>query len=169
MIRTPLRPTLFGVMNHTDSTIEMRTHSNICAFKVRGALNKVLKLDEPTARVVAASTGNHGLRFRMRLATPNAKPPYTCLEIPTNDGSTGLNASVHPFGWSVMIALRQNMRLANLPNEKDRFTYHRITTRTSLRGGTGLELFEQDAAQAMSWSQLGGRLDIWYGGGVKAT
>lgn len=62
IVRTPLRPTLFDEHNHGTTRLLKCEHIQLSgAFKVRGALNKMLKLSQENRHVVAASTGNHGV------------------------------------------------------------------------------------------------------------
>ncbi len=67
-VRPYLRPTplhtypALNVLIGTEVWVKHENHQPVCAFKVRGGINLVSRLDEAECRrgVIAASTGNHG-------------------------------------------------------------------------------------------------------------
>ena len=61
IVETPLKPPLFTEQDRATRLFKCEHIQMTGAFKVRGALNKVLKLKAEIRHVVAASTGNHGV------------------------------------------------------------------------------------------------------------
>lgn len=61
IIRTPLRPAMFGSFSGKQVLYKCEHVQVSGAFKVRGALNHTLSLPRDQRRVIAASTGNHGV------------------------------------------------------------------------------------------------------------
>ena len=61
LIETPLRPAMFGTFAGQTVFYKCEHVQVSGAFKVRGALNATLSLPKSERRVVAASTGNHGV------------------------------------------------------------------------------------------------------------
>jgi threonine dehydratase len=61
IIETPVRPAMFGKSPGREILYKCEHVQISGAFKVRGALNHTLSLSSKVRRVIAASTGNHGV------------------------------------------------------------------------------------------------------------
>ncbi len=94
-------------------TLKLESLQHAGSFKTRGAFNRVLKADLPTAGIVAASGGNHGIavaHVANQLATPaNIFVPAISAEV-KQARIRSLNATVHVGGAVYAEALEASER-----------------------------------------------------------
>lgn len=146
LIRTPIRPAMFGDFSGRNVVYKCEHVQVSGAFKVRGALNHILSLPESQRRVIAASTGNHGVAVAYAAKCTGRK---AVVFMPSGT-SKQRRARIERLGATVQLAGKDCVdaeHAARTEMEMGRGTYISPYNDPVVINGQatlGLEIFEQD-------------------------
>ncbi len=146
LIRTPLRPAMFSSVAGRQIFYKCEHVQLSGAFKVRGALNHTLTLPDSERRVIAASTGNHGVAVAYAARCTNREAVIFMPSSTSDDRRTRierLGATVHLSGHDCVDAERAARNEMNA----GRGTYispYNDPTVIEGQATLGLEIFQQD-------------------------